>query len=55
MNERSDCTSPVTRLMIEPEALASKKRKSSRCSLSNTSERRRGTMSSCSRRPTAME
>ena len=33
-NMRTDCTSPVTRVMIEPVLLASKKRKLSRCSLS---------------------
>ena len=33
-NIRTDCTSPVTRVMIEPVVLASKKRKLRRWSLS---------------------
>lgn len=33
-NMRTDCTSPVTRVMIEPVELASKNRKLSDCSLS---------------------
>ena len=52
MNARTDCTSPVTRFMMDPDAVASKKRKLSRWSLSNTAARRCGTTSSCTSRAT---
>ncbi len=44
MNCRTACTSPVTRLMIEPDSLASKNRNDSRCSMSYTIVRRSVTM-----------
>ena len=45
MNERSDCTSAVTRLMIEPLALRWKNPGPRRSSLSNTRARSAGTRS----------
>jgi hypothetical protein len=53
-NERTDCTSPVTRLMMEPLALSSKKRKLSRCSLSKTRVLSSGTSFKWMSLPTAM-
>ena len=50
MKSRMACASEVTRLMIEPLALESKKRKLSCWSLAKTCERRLTTMRPCRKR-----